>query len=114
MRIHEIKDKKGRVFAFEVSSSSIGRGGICSVVKTIPNSKIIREYRKFSFFSKDEICKFKVNGQLFKVSEPWGDSSRFWIGPDPPKYCKQTIIVKKAFAKLGWVRAILRSFGWLG
>jgi hypothetical protein len=49
----------------------------------------------------DEFCRFYVEGQLFVIWEPWGDNSRFWIGPDPTAPCPQLGLVRDAFALAG-------------
>lgn len=97
MKIHEIKDKKGRVFAFEVENFFIGRPGVCKVVMKIPKSRIVRYPSERLTFREEFFCEFIVGGKRFEVWEPFGDNSRYWIGPKPPKWCKQIEIVKKAF-----------------
>lgn len=97
MHVHDLMDETGRVFAFEVSNTIIGRGGACAIVKQIRGSKILRGPRFLSWFREDEFCAFEVNGQRFVIEEPFGDNSRYWIGPEPPVWCAQVDTVRQAF-----------------
>ena len=83
MRIYEIKDAEGRPFAFEVSNFHLTRAGLSRLVRRIPNCRIIRKPKWFRWSSEDdaEFCEFEVDGMLFVAWEPWGDNSRFWVGP---------------------------------
>jgi hypothetical protein len=104
MRTYDLKDNKRRVFAFEVSNLLLGRKSLCKVVMTIPNARIIREPKRFS--SEETFCEFKVGYQRFTAMEPFRDNSRYWIGPKPPKWCKQVTEVQKAFARYNPIRAL--------
>lgn len=104
MRTYDLKDKKGRVFAFEVSNFLLGRQNLCKVILTVPNAKILRKPKRFS--SEETFCEFKVENQRFTAMEPFGDNSRYWIGPKPPKWCKQIRKVQKAFAGYNPIRAL--------
>lgn len=76
MRVLDLKDSEGRVFAFEVSSFMLGRRGVRRVVLRIPNATIL------SFRGRaEEFCEFELDGTNFVAWEPWNDNSRFWIGP---------------------------------
>jgi hypothetical protein len=106
MRIYELKDKKGRMFAFEVENAFLGRAGVCKVVQAIPNIQIIRKSKMLSYFREESFCEFIIDGKRFEAFEPFGDNSRYWIGPKPPKWCKQVSEVSKAFTKFGRFRAL--------
>jgi hypothetical protein len=84
MKTHDLKDKEGRVFAFEVSNSLLTRCGLCRLVSRIPGCRITKRPTPFMRWSSQEderFCEFEVDGVPFVAREPWGDSSRFWIGP---------------------------------
>jgi hypothetical protein len=103
MRTYDLKDKMSRVFAFEVSNLLLARQSLCKIILTIPNAKIIRKPKRFS--SEEIFCEFKVGDQRFTAMEPFGDNSRYWIGPEPPKWCKQISEVQKAFVRYNRIRA---------
>jgi len=56
--------------------------------------------RIFSWFREDEFCEFSLNGVLFKVWEPFGDSSRYWIGPDDKSWHPEIDIVRSSLSKM--------------
>ena len=52
------------------------------------------------------------SGQRFLVEEPFGDNSRYWIGPEPPVWCEQIDVVRRAFLNANSFMALARgSFG---
>ena len=115
MRTYDLKDEEGRVRAFEVDNIVLGRGGVAAVVGRLPGVRLIRRPRILSWWREEEFCEFEVEGVHFVASEPFGDNSRYWIGPRPPMFVKQTAIVRAAFAAylsarwLVWVRRL--TFG---
>ena len=112
MRVHDLLDEDGRVYAFEVSNTVIGRGGACAIINQIPGSKILRGPRFLSWFREEEFCAFEINGQRFLVEEPYGDNSRYWIGSEPPVWCEQIDAVRRAFLDANSFVAMTRgSFG---
>jgi len=113
MRIYEIKDKQNRVFAFEIENILIGRRGVCRLVKTIPNVRFIRGLKGHLWWADDTFCIFEVRGQIFHAWESWGDSSRYWIGPEPPKWCEQIEEVKMVFSKYNPIKDLLSINNWL-
>jgi hypothetical protein len=96
MKIQEIKDKAGQVFAFEVVN--FGRHRACRFVSKIPGVSIVKRQKHFEFNSDDEFCEFELNGKRFVVWEPFGDNSRFWIGSNPPNWCAEMDEIRNAFA----------------
>jgi hypothetical protein len=107
MWINDLHDQHGTVYAFEVSSG-IGRRHACAVASRIPGSRILTEPTRVSWFTDaDDFCRFEVDGQVFVISEPFGDNSRYWIGPEPPAPfrigerragCPQLARVREVFA----------------
>ena len=97
MRIYDLTDEQGRVYAFEVGNGLLGRRGVCRVAESIPGASIIQRPRLFS--GEDEFCEFEVDGRRFKAWEPFGDNSRYWIGPEPPTWCPQVEHVRMAFVR---------------
>jgi hypothetical protein len=43
MRVHDLIDCQGRVFAFEVANTIMGRGGVCVIVNRIRGSRLVRD-----------------------------------------------------------------------
>lgn len=42
-------------------------------------------------------CEFLIDGEKFIAWEPYGDNSRYWIGPDPARYLPQTQVLLETF-----------------
>jgi hypothetical protein len=95
MRIYDIKDSQDRIFAFEVPN--FGRQRACKFVSRIPGTKVFRQQKHFELESSDEFCEFEFQKQTFVIQEPFGDNSRFWIGPKPPEWCPQLEALRVIF-----------------
>jgi len=72
MKIHDLKGKEGRVFAFEVSNTLLTRRGVCKLVRSIPGARLLSGRKELR---DDEFCAFEVQGQRFKAWEPFGGDS---------------------------------------
>ncbi len=89
---------------------------MCQVVETIPGANVVRRPKFLSWFREEEFCKFVVDGKKFVAWEPYGDSSRYWIGPEPIEPLPETQRVRDAFDALResrlfrWMGFILRTF----
>jgi hypothetical protein len=99
MRVYDQKDTEGRIFAFEVDNLNLGRRDLCELVARIPGAAVVREPKWLSWFREEEFCEFVVDGQRFTAWEPFGDNSRYWIGPDPPVSCAQMAAVRETFVR---------------
>jgi hypothetical protein len=99
MNVYDLHDDEGRDFAFEIANSIIGRRGVCRVVSRIPGVTLLRRPLTFlSWFRESTFCEFELEGVRFSADEgPWGDSSRYWIGPEPPRSVPQLQLVRRAF-----------------
>jgi hypothetical protein len=98
MTIHDLQDEEGRVFAFEIENSDFGREKVCNLVQTIPGVRILRSPKKFLSELREEVfLEFEVGGKKFEAWEPFGDNSRYWIGPEPPQWCQEVVFVREAF-----------------
>ncbi len=98
MRVYDLKDNDGRVFAFELDNLWLGRRGVARVVRTIPDVSLIRVPEPvFSWWAEEEFCEFELGGVRFVAWEPFGDNSRYWIGPRPPVFSEMTAAVRDAF-----------------
>jgi hypothetical protein len=108
MKIYDLLDKEGRVFAFEVNNFFLSRKRLSKIVNRMPGVRMIRTPRRFSW--EDEFCEFEIDGQRFTAWEPWGDSNRFWIGPKSNEWCPQVEIVKHFFLKKKTPVDIIKNF----
>ena len=100
MKIYDLHDDQNRIFAFEIPNPGLGRGGVYRVVETIPGGALVRRPKRFlSWFREGTFCEFIVDGETYDVEEPFGDNSRYWVGPRPPRWLPQTEKVRDAFAR---------------
>jgi hypothetical protein len=97
MKVYDLKDKEGRNFAFEVGNALIGRAEVARIVGRIPGAIVTRKPKAFSWSSEDEFCEWEINGVRFNAWEPFGDNSRYWIGPNPPEWRSEIQNVRNAF-----------------
>ena len=99
MQTYDIKDRQGRILAFEIDNLLVSRRCVCRILRTIPSLRILRTPRFLSYFKEDEFCEFELNGRKFTAWEPFGDNSRYWIGPDPVIWNEQVTLVRDAFVQ---------------
>jgi len=99
MKTYPIHDTENRLFAFEVSNLGLGRHGVCRVVQTIPGAVLVRKPKLLSWFREGSFCEFVVDGEKYEAEEPFGDNSRYWVGPCPPRWLPQTEKVHEAFLR---------------
>ena len=98
MKTYDIYDPTNRLLAFEVSNIAVGRRGVCRIIERIPGATLIRRPKALSWLREASFCEFTVDGELYEAEEPFGDNSRYWIGPVPPRHIPQTVKVRDAFA----------------
>src|SRR5215467_12373402 len=80
MRTFPIKDDAGHVFAFEIRAQLFG-WRLAHRLRDIPGVSDVRPRR--SWVGSPEVrIRFQYQGHECVVWEPYGDSSRWWIGPD--------------------------------
>ena len=109
MKTYDLKDKDGRVFAFEVSNFLLTRGGLCCLISRVSGCRVTRRptpFMRWAAQEDEQFCEFEVDGVLFVAWEPWGDNSRFWVGPkakveEAPQWCPMVDRVRDAF-RLAW------------
>src|SRR5687767_8959557 len=107
MKIFDLRDSQGEVYAFEVSNLFLGRAAACRIAASIPGARIFRRHRAWQWRAPDEFCAFDLGGVRFEISEPYGDSNRFWIGPAPPRPVPELALVRQAFARAGVLANII-------
>ena len=97
MKVFDLIDEDGRVFAFEVNSW-ITRIGAAQVAARIPNVRMVTKPTFLGFITEpDAFCEFELDGIRFEIYEPFGDNSRFWIGSEPPGWVPQLESIRQAF-----------------
>jgi hypothetical protein len=101
MEIYDLRDVEGRVFAFQVANTYLGRHGACRIARRIPGAHVVRSQRRFAWSNRDDFCEFELGGVTFVIEEPFGDNNRYWIGPNPRHYTAQTAVVRDIFARAG-------------
>lgn len=75
-----IKDAAGHVFAFEIDAPLFG-WRLARRLRAAPGVSDVRP-RKWWVGSPDVHIRFQYRGREYVVWEPYGDNSRWWIGPD--------------------------------
>ena len=98
MELHDIIDQIGRVLAFEVEN--IGRMQIVQAVESLPGVQMTRRPKWLSELREEDFCDFVFEGHLFRIWEPFGDNSRYWIGPEPARWCEQVEKLRVLFMNL--------------
>jgi len=83
MRTYPIYRDDRILFAFEIENVYISRANTAKLLKS---SELVTEVNlQGRFGSSDDVrIKFNYAGQAFIVLEPYGDNSRYWIGPEDP------------------------------
>ena len=75
MRTYPIVDDDGSLRGFEIDLPVSNR----PIIRVLRSTKGVTEVTR-TWFNEDRI-KFLFNGEPFVVNEPYGDNSRYWIGP---------------------------------
>jgi hypothetical protein len=75
MKTYPIHDSEGKLQAFEITSSWVWFGPLQKLLKSVNG---VTEVKRQWF--KDDRVVFKYHGHPAVVNEPWGDSSRYWVG----------------------------------
>ena len=97
MEVFDLNDSSGRLFAFEVDNGGLTRRAVCRLVAKIPGCRVRRKPRLLSWFREDGFCEFQVGGATFVVEEEFGDNSRYYVGPRPPRSVPEIATVRQAF-----------------
>ena len=100
----------GAIHAFEVSNAWLRPRAIARLVRS-KGAEITFKRRLFG--PGDLRLTFRYKGREFQVVEPFGDNSRYWVGPakDAPAATAETAELNEIFAQYrpGFAGA-LRSF----
>jgi len=53
MRVKDLKNQEGRIFAFEVSNKLLGRRALLQILGSIPQVEIIRKHSLLTSFQEE-------------------------------------------------------------
>ena len=86
MDTYPLIDEKrdNRPFAFEVENAYVVPGTIARLLAEIDGVTDVRIRKRFSGSSEIHV-EFKYLSRDYIVWEPYGDNSRYWIGPKNPE-----------------------------
>ena len=76
MKTHPISRPDGSLLAFEITSAWVTIRPLYRTLRSVPE---VSEVKRNLF--NDDRMTFTFQGEPCVVNEPWGDSSRYWIGP---------------------------------
>jgi len=80
MNTYLILDNIGKPFAFEVENFYLSPSKAATLLRSVNGVSDIQQRRLFRQ-PMDVHVRFRFRGVPFIVWEPYGDSSRYWIGP---------------------------------
>jgi hypothetical protein len=81
MRTYKLYRDNGHFFAFEIENAYIRPPKIAKLLEGVGEVTDIHEGKKFNL-PEDVHVKFRYQGKDFIVWEPYGDSSRYWVGSE--------------------------------
>ncbi|MEO7966256.1 MAG: hypothetical protein ABIT38_20330 [Gemmatimonadaceae bacterium] len=81
MRTYPIPDSSGVPFAVEIENSYVPVGQLSQLLQKIDGVSDVSSKRRDGV-KRDIRLRFRYRGYPFVVWEPFGDNSRYWIGPD--------------------------------
>jgi len=90
------RESDGRVTAFEIENVYASPGTIARILRGIDSVSDVRKRRPFSAFDEFHI-RFCFRGVECVVWEPFGDNSRYWIGPRNVPEPLDLTLVEQAF-----------------
>jgi hypothetical protein len=97
VRVHDHNAQDGSLLGFEVENAALTRSRACRIAASIPGATIVRRSRLFR--DTDDFCEFTIQDETFIIEEPYGDNSRYWIGPKVLTQSKSLLMVRDAFER---------------
>lgn len=79
METFSIKDNNDSQFAFEIENIYLSLNKVGKILSTLEGIRIHK--RRKPFEASEHLIEFDYKGHQYEVWEPFGDSSRYWIGP---------------------------------
>lgn len=83
MKTYPINDKDGNLFAFEIENIYIRPRKIAKLLMSCAGTTNVNHKRWFDGENENHL-EFEFLGGTFVVWEPYGDNSKYWIGPKEP------------------------------
>jgi hypothetical protein len=80
MKTHMAKECDGHLIAFEIEAIYYSRNAIAEILKTVKGVSDVQFGGRFGS-NNDVRLMFNFQNSSFIVWEPYGDNSRYWIGP---------------------------------
>lgn len=80
MQTYPITDKTGLMFALEIENAYASPGAVARIIERVEGVSSVSKRRPFSSSAEIHVS-FLYHGRPFAVVEPYGDNSRYWIGP---------------------------------
>jgi hypothetical protein len=97
VRTYPLRDESGRFYAFEVGNAWVSPRAIARMLKSTLRATVSSQRRGLG---RDDVrLRFSYGGDDYEVYEPFGDNSRYWIGPagERPDRPSQIEEVHKSF-----------------
>lgn len=118
MKTFPIKLKDGHLYAFEIDNTDIWPRRISKLLNTLDGVTKIQRKKLLRRLDKDHSedtvhIKFSYNNKEFVVLEPWGDSSRYWIGPKDSNDIETGIIEIESVFQKHKIPLVRRIMVWL-
>jgi len=79
METYPIKNEAGLIYAFEIENIYISLREIATILSSLNEISNIKIRKPFQTATENQI-EFECMGKKCIVWEPYGDSSRYWIG----------------------------------
>lgn len=95
MTTYPILDNTGTPFAFEIENVYLTLSRVTTLLRSIDGVSDIQQRRLFRG-PMDVHVRFRYRGVPFVVWEPYGDSSRYWIGPSDEQQAHPDIAALQA------------------
>ena len=103
MKTYPLRRDDGSLRAFEISSTWLSFRPLYRALRSVEGVRDIHR----NYFSDDRIT-FTFNGEPFVVNEPWGDNSRYWVGPkNAASSTADVTSIHDAFARESSLRQML-------
>lgn len=111
MRLTPLYDNDNRLLAIEFESIYLSRSGLKEVLHQLGDAHILN-FRTAFGSEPDVFARFTYRGNQYVVIEPYGDSSRYWCGPEDDNVKNDFLEIKKVFKAHNpfFLRRILGDF----
>ena len=111
METYPLRNEDGELTGFEISNwPFLSSRGVARFLSNLPGISVTRVRR---LFEANEIhAEFEFRGEAFCVWEPYGDNSRYWVGPSQEAQISQQRIAEvETLFRNSWPGPISRSVG---